>query len=462
MTKRVAQFLTLALFVSVNAHAQTPPDNAQVKRLVDSLGLSFVITHGAPAVSIAVMRGEQTLALGAWGLSDIENNVAATSHSVFRIGSITKQFTAAAVMRFVELKKIRVSDSVGTYLPTLPAAWRSVTVQQLLNHTSGIPDYTHLGARWVKRWGEVMPPDTIIALAANEPMDFAPGTSWRYDNSGYVVLGMLIEKLSGRKWATEVEERFFKPYGLTETRYCDTRSIIAERAHGYEQLQNGLFVNADFIDMSQPYAAGALCSTVGDLARWNSVLGNGKAVSAASYTQMTTPQGAAADSNYGYGLTRSTFEKRTVIRHSGRVPGFISDNAWFPETQTSITVLTNSGSARTAQLLNQVARATFGVPLLRVPVPVTISAQTRAQYVGVYAMQMGSAVVDFAITDRNEQIFAQLGKQAPNSLVPLGDNVFGAGFDEKLRITFTVEKGQATKLTLLQNGMTLVGLRKPN
>lgn len=236
MKKRVAQLLAAALLFSTSARAQTLPDNAQVKRLVDSLGQSFITTHGAPAVAIAVIRGQDTLAFGAWGLSDIENNVAATPHSVFRIGSITKQFTAGAVMKFVELNKLRVRDSIGTYLTTLPAAWRGMTVQQLLNHTSGIPDYTHLGARWVKRWGEAMPPDTLVALTANEPLDFKPGTKWSYDNSGYVILGMLVEKLSGRTWATEMDERFFKPFGLAETRYCDTRSIISDTATHVQSL----------------------------------------------------------------------------------------------------------------------------------------------------------------------------------------------------------------------------------
>ena len=307
-----------------------------------------------------------------------------------------------------------------------------------------------------------MPPDTIVALTANEPMGFTPGTKWSYDNSGYVILGMLVEKLSGRTWRSEMEERFFKPFGLTETQYCDTRSLMTNRAHGYEQLPNGLFVNAAFIDTSQPYAAGALCSTVGDLARWNSALGNGKVVSAASYLQMTTPENAAADSNYGFGLKLHTFEKRTMIRHSGGIPGFVSDNAWFPETQTSITVLTNSGSAFTGRLLDQVARATFGVPLLRVAAPITLSAETRAQYVGVYSMRFGDAFVNFTITDGNGQIFAQLGKQVANPLTPLGNNVFGASFDDKLRITFTVENGHATSLTLLQSGATLQGQRTGN
>src|SRR5205814_1519157 len=117
-----------------------------------------------------------------------------------------------------EQGKVKLDDTIGMHLLTLPAAWRGVTVRQLLNHTSGIPSYTDIGPRWLRRWGEEMPPDTLVALTANDSMWFKPGTSWRYDNSGYVVLGMLVEKLAGRPWGQDVLERFAKPLGLDDTR----------------------------------------------------------------------------------------------------------------------------------------------------------------------------------------------------------------------------------------------------
>src|SRR5439155_6838548 len=132
-----------------------------------------------------------------------------------------------------------------------------------------------IGPRWTSRWGEEMTPDTLVALTAHDPMRFKPGTNWEYDNSGYVVLGMLVEKLAGRPWGQDIQERFAKPLGLEDTRNCVTRGIILRRAHGYEKNPNGPFSNAAYLAMSQPYAAGALCSSVGDMAKWNRALATG-------------------------------------------------------------------------------------------------------------------------------------------------------------------------------------------
>ncbi|HEU4586107.1 MAG TPA: serine hydrolase domain-containing protein, partial [Gemmatimonadaceae bacterium] len=178
------------------SHAARTPSRAEVKTRVDSLAQAFLTAPESPGLSISVIRaGRDTLVFKGYGKADLENDIPATPATVYRIGSITKQFTAAAVMRLVENGSVRLSDSIGKYLPNLPKAWRGVRVRQLLNHTSGIPSYTDLGDSWAKRWGEYMSPDTLVALTAGKPMDFPPGTGWRYDNTGYVLLGMLIEKV---------------------------------------------------------------------------------------------------------------------------------------------------------------------------------------------------------------------------------------------------------------------------
>jgi hypothetical protein len=234
------------------------------------------------------------------------------------------------------------------------------------------------------------------------------------------------------------------------------------RASGYEPGPNGQFANATYLAMSQPYAAGAMCSTVGDLARWNRALGTGQVVSAASYKQMTTPEGAAATAalKYGFGLARDTLAGRTVITHGGGINGFISSNAWFPDVELSVTVLTNSGAARADGLMAQVARAALGVPLLRLPPKVAISAQDRARYVGVYTLKMGANTADFTFFDRDGELWGQLQGQSANQLISFGNHTFGATFDPTLRITFTVENGKATKMTLTQRGSSTEGLRK--
>jgi D-alanyl-D-alanine carboxypeptidase len=407
------------------------------------------------------VRDRDTLVMAGWGKADLENDVPATAHTVYRIGSITKQFTASAVMQLVEQGKVRLDDSIGSYLPSLPAAWHAVTVRQLLNHTSGIPSYTDIGPRWIRRWGEEMPPDTLVALTAGDTLWFKPGSSWRYDNSGYVVLGMLVSKVAERPWATDIVERFAKPLGLADTRNCDTRSIIKHRAQGYEPAQ-GEWVNAQYLAMSQPYAAGALCSSVGDLARWNRALGSGQVVKPASYATMTTPEGAAATAalKYGFGLARDTLAGRTVISHGGGINGFITSNAWFPAERLSVTVLTNSGAARPDGLLAQVARAALGAPLLRPPAKVAITAAELAKYVGVYELKVGAQSVDFAFSERNGELYAQLATQNPIPLTYIGNDTFGASVDPTLRIAFTLENGKASRISLKQGGLTAEGARK--
>jgi Beta-lactamase class C and other penicillin binding proteins len=370
--RTIAVAAPLALFLS-SAPAQTStqnggtraaPSRAEVIERVDSLAHAFIAEPQSPGLSIAVIRaGRDTLIFKGYGKSDLENDVRATPATVYRIGSITKQFTSAAVMRLVEKGTVRLGDSIGKFLPDLPEEWRPVKVWQLLNHTSGIPSYTDLGDSWARRWGEHMSPDTLVALTARQPMYFAPGTGWRYDNTGYVLLGMLLEKVSGQPYGAYLDSTIFRPLGLTSTHYCDRAPLIPHRARGY-QRDGRSFTNAPYIDMSQPFSAGALCSTVGDLARWNRLLNTGKVVNGASYAEMTTPEGTAGLSHYGFGLVRGAVGSHIMIAHGGGIHGFITSNAYFPSDSLSITVLTNAAPSDPDALLGNVARVVFGIPLV--------------------------------------------------------------------------------------------------
>jgi CubicO group peptidase (beta-lactamase class C family) len=251
-------------------------------------------------------------------------------------------------------------------------AWRGVRLRQLLNHTSGIPSYTDTGERWTRRLGEDMTPDSLVAMTARDSMSFRPGTGWRYDNTGYVLLGMILERRSGKPYARLVSDQLFTPLGLASTRYCETAPLIPHRAHGYGRLPSGL-VNAPYLSMTQPFSAGALCSTVGDLARWNYLLATGKVVSAASYARMTTPEGVAATKaplHYGYGLAVDTLDGHPRILHGGGIFGFISANAYFPADSLSVTVLANAAPSNPDALAKDVARVVLGLPPTpRTPTP---------------------------------------------------------------------------------------------
>ena len=456
------RFVIAAVIVlPVSLSAQGLPPVAAVARIADSLAQAFIV-HESPSVAIALVRGRDTITLKAWGKADLEQEVAATPRSVYRIGSVTKQFTSAAVMQLVEQGKVKLDDSIARYLPTLPVAWRPVTVRQLLNHTSGIPSYTGIGAAWQRRWGEEMNPDTLVALTANMPMWFAPGTNWRYDNSGYVVLGMLIEKITGHPWGTDIAERFSKPLGLEDTRDCLVTPIIPRRARGYDP-SGDTWINTPYLAMSQPYSAGAMCSTVGDLAKWNRALNTGHVVSAASYALMTTPEGAASSSHYGFGLAKDTIAGRPMIAHGGGINGFSTGNAWVPSAELSITVLANSGAARSDELVKQLARAALGAPLAQPPKFLPFTASDRSlfpRYVGVYALALPTGPRDLTVADQGDHLTAQLAGQPAIPLLRLGDNTFGVAFDPNLRFIFTMVGARATKVTLLQGGQSFDGPRK--
>jgi CubicO group peptidase (beta-lactamase class C family) len=452
--------LVLLLAPSLLA-AQSLPARDAVARTTDSLARAFIESGGAPSVAIGVVRGADTVVLEAWGKADLEHDVDATARTVYRTGSVTKQFTAAAVMQLVEQGKVRLDDSIGGHLASLPAAWRGVPVRQLLNHTSGIPSYTGAGEAWRRRWGVEMPPESLLAITAKDTMWFRPGSSYRYDNTGYVLLGMLIEKLAGRPWGTDMEERFFKPLGLTQTYNCMAEPLIPHRARGYEKRGTD-WVNTAYLAMSQPYAAGAICSTVGDMARWNRALHTGRVVSAESYRMMTTPEGAAAksESQYGYGLSREKMGPLDVLEHGGGIHGFISANAWVPNAELSLTVLTNSGSARADDLLRQVARAAMGVPLAQPPRAKPLAAGDRAKYVGVYTLPLPPGPRDFTVAEGADGLTGQLEGQGAIPLLHYGDHTFGASFDPSVRLVFTIEGERATRLALVQGGQRIEGARK--
>lgn len=363
-TRLLCSFLLVGAGAAGELHAQHRPDAAMVRSTVDSLARAFIEAGESPGVSIQVVRGSDTLVSRGWGMANLDEQVPASASTLYRIGSITKQFTASAVMREVEEGKLSLADPIGLYLPELPATWRPATVRELLNHTSGIPSYTDIGERWERRWREDLPPDSLVALTAQDSLWFAPGSDWRYDNSGYVVLGMLLSKIEGKPYPQFVEEELLLPLGLQHTYYCDLDRVLLGRAPGYTHA-SGTFRHAARLSMTQPYAAGALCSTVGDLARWNVLLATGSVVKPESYRAMTTPVGAAAAHHYGFGVVSTSIEGHREIEHSGGILGFASDNAYFPDDSLSVTVLANADGSHPSRLLVAVARTALGLPLRR-------------------------------------------------------------------------------------------------
>ena len=412
-------------------------------------------------LAVAVVKGGDTLLMKGYGFSDVENDVPTTPASVFRIGSITKQFTSSAIMQLVEKGQLSLDDTLGALLPNMPAVWRPVTLRQLLNHTSGIPSYTDLGPKWQKRWREDMLPDSLLAFTTGDTMSFAPGTKWRYDNTGYVLLGMILDKKTGRPYPKLVEEQLVKPLGMTSTVYCYTQPLIKHRAQGYAR-RGKQFMNAEYLGMSQPYSAGALCSTVGDLVAWTRALHDGRVVSRTSLRQMTTPTGPAAKPRYGFGLQVDTLDGHLRVGHGGGINGFVSELSYYPNDMLTVVVLSNTVPSPTGLIASNIARIMFGMPVEGVTPPrVTLAGSERSQYVGEYVLDTrDGSKLPLQISISGEKLMAQAQGQGAFELIPYGNHVFGTEFDRSVRLTFQVENGRATRLTLRQEGVDIPGVRK--
>ncbi len=313
----------------------------------------------AVGLSVSVGRGDRVLLEEGAGIADLEFDVRANAQTMFRIGSVTKQYTAAAIMKLVERGKLGLDDDVRKHVPTFEAGERVVTIRQLLNHTSGLPNYTNQP----RFMAEFAPRDLthaqLLATVKGVPFDFEPGKGWKYSNTGYYLLGMVIEAVDGRTYARFMQEEFFTPLGLTRTRYGSEREIIRNRAQGYALDPNGVRLNDSLISMNVPGAAGALSASAGDMVRWQIALSGGRAVSADSWRQMTESAVSAGQggARYGFGLNIGGTEGRRRISHNGGIQGFNSVLVYLPETGLHVAVVSNSEALPSTAVGEQIITA---------------------------------------------------------------------------------------------------------
>jgi D-alanyl-D-alanine carboxypeptidase len=314
------------------------------------------------SIAVAIMRGRDTLLLRAYGLADRDAGRRATPHTVYEIGSLTKQITAAAVMKLVEEGKLDLDADIDRYLPDSPLRGRHIAVRNLLNHTSGIHNYTN-DQEWKKHWSEDLTPADVVNFVARDSLDFRPGTKNAYSNTGYTVLGMIIENVSGKPYATFVEEQLFGPLGLRSTRYCASHPSDTLVAKGYT-TRNRQPARAEYLSMTIPYAAGAICSSVADFIQWERAFHAGRVVNATSYKRMMTPDTLANGTrlNYGFGMTIGLLGGHPAAMHGGEVNGFASAQIYLPRDSVGVVVFTNDQSATPQIIALDLARLVLGVP----------------------------------------------------------------------------------------------------
>ncbi len=456
---RAIRILSLIISLAViaaytSAPLAAPPTDAELLSKVDAIVADALKRPGAVGVSVGIARKGQVIVAKAYGLADVELDVPANKDTMFRIGSVTKQFTSAAIVRFVEQGKLTLDDDISKFLPDFPMQGNTVTIRHLLNHTSGIPSYTDLGDEWFKLIPMELTHDEMLALVKNKPFDFKPGEKHKYNNTGYYMLGMIIEKVSGTSpnagdYAQHMQDEFFKPLGLERTCYGFNTPIIKNRAKGYGAI-NGVIENAPHLGMSQPFAAGSLLSTGEDLVKWSMALASGKVVTPGSYALMTTPTILPSGEKvpYGFGLEVGEFEGRRCIRHGGGIHGFNSMLMYVPDDDVHVAVICNSVGG-SGPIMNNIAQAALGIEKA-VAKDVPIPADVMKRIAGDYKLMK----MDVKIWEEGGKAMVQPQKQEAFQILWQGPdtssgNEFRASFDHQVKLIFA-EDGQS--FMLFQNG----------
>jgi D-alanyl-D-alanine carboxypeptidase len=303
-----------------------------------------------PGIQVALAKSGTILYAQAYGFSNWGTQQATQTNTIFEIGSITKQFTAALIMKLQEQGKLQVDDSINKYLPEygFPPA---ITLRTLLTHTSGLPNYTNFTRYpgWAVNGASV---GIVLTEIGQAPLDFLPGTAYSYSNSNFFVLGAIIEKVTGTTYAVNLQQFIFSPLGLTNTYYSIPPA--SQSAIGYTSAGTPALV----VDRSAPFAAGALSSNVSDLVAWDNALINGKVVSPDSFKAMTSSNGfVSGGASYGFGLSLSTFNKRNTIEHGGAINGFTAYNTVFLDDGFTLVVLTNNDSINPSALAGSILNA---------------------------------------------------------------------------------------------------------
>ncbi|WP_374584083.1 serine hydrolase domain-containing protein [Pseudoduganella sp.] len=345
------------------ATAALPAFAARLGSMVDA-SVRPLFQDDAPGAAIIVAIDGQTVFRQGYGLADFATHKPATPDMAFRLGSITKQFTAAAILLLAEQGKLETSDDIRQYLPAFPDKGKRITIEHLLTHTSGIPCYTEQ-LSYLGNMARDMTVDEMIASFKDMPLEFAPGEQFAYNNSGYFLLGAIIERVSGQTYASFLAQHIFTPLGMRHTAYegHQRNAVVQASGHSHEE---GKFGPAAPLSMTQPYAAGSLVSTVDDLARWDQAISQSRLLQERSWQRAFTPY-VLANGNatgYGYGWEITTLRGSTAIEHGGGINGFATHAIRLPEERVFVAVLTNSddGIADADFVAHKVAAMAIGKP----------------------------------------------------------------------------------------------------
>jgi D-alanyl-D-alanine carboxypeptidase len=377
-----------------------------------------------PGVAVIVTERGRTVYAAGRGLADVERRTPIARGTVFRLGSITKQFTAAIILQLVDERRLSLDDPLSRFFPDHPQPGASATVRQLLNHTSGIQSYTGIPGWMVEaNLNRAYTTAEMIAVFRDRPSPSPPGARWAYNNSGYVLLGAIIERVTGMPWHEAVARRIARPLGLRSIRYGVGEETVPLMAHGYTSSPEGGVRPADRVHMSVPHGGGALIGSVEDMARWARALHHGRVVSAARYRLMIAPtrlpDGSVTD--YGFGLGMGDVRGRRAIGHNGLVAGFLADSRYLPDQDVFVAVFANSDAPAVSPsvTLRRLAAMALGDPYPEFT-RMAVDPAAVEPFLGAYALPQGAGERRFYLRD---------GKLFTRGPVWPEEEVFAAGND---------------------------------
>lgn len=431
-------------------NADVPPGNI----LIDSM-YSSLTRKDYPGMAVLVAKDGLVLYRKGFGYADIKDKIPVTPETKFRIGSVTKQFTAAAILKLQDEGRISVNDKLSKFIPDFPRA-DEVTIYHLLTHSSGIHSYTN-NDDFLDKVTQPITPDSLVNLIKKGPYDFNPGDDFWYNNSGYFLLGYIIDKISGKSYAAYLKDNFFDPLQMNNTGIYHTAIQLTKEAKGYtkdgEEYQPALNW-----DMSWAGAAGAIYSTLDDLLKWNQALYGGKVIKDSSLKAATTTvllNKGTPPMQYGYGLITSKYRGIDEISHSGGLHGFLSQLAYYPKQKMSVVIFTNTSDPEGNLSPDKIAEAFLWQQMDKQATYEEAAVQPKnlKDYVGRYNLA-GSAVA--TITTENKKLYAQITGQGKYEIYSLAtDEFFWKIVEAKIKFSRD-EKDSVVKAILYQNGQEIV------
>ncbi|MBL7725041.1 MAG: beta-lactamase family protein [Chitinophagaceae bacterium] len=444
--KFLVYILTVVCFPLLIAAQQTT--GKQLEKKLDNF-LSTEIKSSEPGYQVLIAKSGQVIYNKAFGLADLELGVPIKADMVFNLASVTKQFTAVAILQLVEQGKISLSDSLQKFIPDYPFKVGIITIENLLTHTSGIKDYLQIAfpTPFLERWD--FAPKQLIDSFKYHPLEFMPGTKYSYSNSGYFLLGYIIEKVSGKSYQQYIRENLLTSAGLANSNFDWDNHIIPGRVKGYVKA-DASFKNINYMSPSIQYAAGGLISNVEDLYTWHKALYSYRLLKKESLEKAFSPFRLKDGSvtNYGYGWNINTYNGIKVIEHQGALPGFSAQVMYFPDDDVFMAILCNNGGISINKIVNNVAALVLNKPL---QADIRLSEKEFDSYAGTYQL-VNNPGRTAKLYKMNGSLVAEVTNAELLLILFQSPTKFQFKNLPDANCEFILENGKVTKFTVTQNG----------